>query len=97
MGANANLRINEASFECEEERALHAAYVAARAKIVDGCSVTDMISAVCEMDNAATAFFDNVFVMADDAELKRNRMALCAAVASLPSGVLDFAELPGGL
>ena len=97
MDANADLRINEASFECEEERALHAAYVAAQAKIVDGCSVTDMISAVCEMDNAATAFFDNVFVMADDAELKRNRMALCAAVASLPSGVLDFAELPGGL
>jgi glycyl-tRNA synthetase len=54
-----------------------------------------LVSAVCEMDTAATAFFENVFVMAEDAELKRNRMALCRAVADLPVGVVDFAELPG--
>jgi len=95
MDADANLNINEASFECDEERALYAAYGAARAKITDGCSVTDMIAAICEMDGAATAFFDNVLVMAENPELKRNRMALCAAVANLPAGVLDFGELPG--
>jgi glycyl-tRNA synthetase len=33
--------------------------------------------------------------MAENPELKRNRMALCAAVANLPAGVLDFGELPG--
>ena len=49
------------------------------------------------MDDASTAFFDKVFVMAEDPELKRNRVAMCAAVARLPAGVLDFGELPGGL
>ena len=97
MEDGTDLTINEASFECDEERALHAAYVAARAKIAEGCSVTDLIAAVCEMDDASTAFFDKVFVMAEDPELKRNRVAMCAAVARLPAGVLDFGELPGGL
>ena len=97
MDADADLNINEASFECDEERALYAAYGAARAKITEGCSVTAMIAAISEMDGAATAFFDNVLVMAENPELKRNRMALCAAVANLPVGVIDFGELPGGL
>jgi glycyl-tRNA synthetase len=95
MDADADLTINEASFDCDEERALFAAYSAAKAKVTEGCSVNDLVSAVCEMDAAATAFFENVFVMAEDAELKRNRMALCRAVADLPVGVVDFAELPG--
>ena len=97
MEAGADLTIKEGNFECDEERALHAAYVAARAKITEGCSVKELIAAVCEMDAAATAFFDTVFVMAENPELRRNRMALCAAVANLPAGVLDFGELPGGL
>ena len=95
MDADADLTINEASFDCDEERALFAAYSAAKAKVTEGCSVNDLVSAVCEMDAAATAFFENVFVMAEDTELKRNRMALCRAVADLPVGVVDFAELPG--
>jgi glycyl-tRNA synthetase len=36
-----------------------------------------------------------VFVMAEDPELRRNRLALVNAVASLPRGIVDFAELPG--
>lgn len=41
------------------------------------------------------AFFDNVFVMADDERLKQNRLRLLNAIASLPCGILDFTELPG--
>ena len=33
--------------------------------------------------------------MAEDPELRRNRLALLNAVASLPKGIVDFAELPG--
>ena len=94
LAADANVAINPASFDCDEERALFAAYEAAKSKISSECSVTDMIHAVCEMDAAATAFFDNVLVMAEDAEVKRNRMALCAAISELPRGVVDFNELP---
>jgi glycyl-tRNA synthetase beta subunit len=94
LDAGADLTINAASFDCDEERALFAAYERAKSKISPACSVTDMIHAVREMDAAATAFFDNVLVMAEDAEVKRNRMALCAAIADLPRGVVDFNELP---
>ena len=40
-------------------------------------------------------FFDEVFVMCEDPELKQNRLRLLNAVASLPRGLFDFSELPG--
>lgn len=76
---------------------MYAAYVVVRVKIVDGCSVIDMIFVVCEMDNVVIVFFDNVFVMVDDVELKCNCMVLCVVVVSLSLGVLDFVEFLGGL
>ena len=41
------------------------------------------------------AFFDKVFVMAEEPELRRNRMSLLNAIATLPKGIVDFTELPG--
>ena len=59
MDADADLNINEASFECDEERALYAAYGARQNH--SGCSVCHD-AAISEIDGAATAFFDNVLV-----------------------------------
>jgi glycyl-tRNA synthetase len=33
--------------------------------------------------------------MAEEPELRRNRLALVNAVASLPNGVVDLVEMPG--
>ena len=41
------------------------------------------------------AFFEEVFVMCEDREVRHNRLRLLHAVASLPYGILDFSELPG--
>ena len=41
------------------------------------------------------AFFDKVFVMCDDEGMRRNRLALLRDIAALPSGIINFAELPG--
>ena len=34
-------------------------------------------------------------VMAEEPELRRNRMSLLNAIATLPKGIVDFTELPG--
>lgn len=40
-------------------------------------------------------FFDEVFVMAEDLELRQNRLKLLNSIASLSSGVINFNELTG--
>ena len=40
-------------------------------------------------------FFDEVFVMSEDLELRQNRLRLLKTVASLASGFFDFSKLPG--
>jgi glycyl-tRNA synthetase len=80
-----------------EEVALYDAYLAAREALGDGsaASVSDLLAAAATLSAPSEAFFDKVFVMAEDPELRRNRLALVNAVASLPTGIVDFAELPG--
>ena len=41
------------------------------------------------------AFFDKVFVMCEDEGLRQNRLALLRDIAALPSGIINFAQLPG--
>ena len=73
------------------------AYLAAREALGDGsaASVSDLLTAAATLSAPSEAFFDKVFVMAEEPELRRNRLALVNAVASLPRGIVDFAELPG--
>lgn len=40
-------------------------------------------------------FFDEVFVMAEDLELRQNRLKLLNSIASLSSGIINFSELTG--
>ncbi len=41
------------------------------------------------------AYFEKVFVMSEDVAVRQSRLALLRDIASLPHGILDFAELPG--
>ena len=79
----------------EEEKALHAAYLQAAAAVGPGASVGDLLGALEPLAAPSEAFFDDVFVMAEDPALRANRLALCRAVAALPAGIVDFSELPG--
>ena len=92
-----DLEVKKESLMDAEEVALYEAYVAATEAIGDHSTATvgDLLAAAATLVEPSEAFFDKVFVMAEDPELRRNRLALLNAVASLPKGIVDFAELPG--
>jgi glycyl-tRNA synthetase len=75
------------------ERALHEALVATSAKISPSSGIEELLTASEPLADAVTAFFDQILVMAEDPEVRGNRLALLAEVAALPSGVLDFSRL----
>ena len=58
-------------------------------------SVCDFLTAAMPLVTPMNAYFDKVFVMTDDAQVKNNRLALLQRAALLAEGILDFAELPG--
>jgi len=90
-----DLEVKKESLVEAEEVALYEAYVAAREKVGAEASVGDLLSAAASLSEASEAFFDKVFVMAEEPELRRNRMSLLNAIATLPKGIVDFTELPG--
>jgi len=52
-----------------------------------------VLAAVAALRPQVDAFFDTVLVMVDDADLRRNRLALLAQVADLYGQEADFAEI----
>ena len=55
----------------------------------------DVLQAASKLEGPITNFFDNVFVMADDAKIRNNRLALLSELASITRGVIDLTALPG--
>lgn len=58
-------------------------------------SVPEFLAATTELVEPVDAYFDRVFVMTDDQQVKRSRLALLRQIASLSEGILDFSQLPG--
>jgi glycyl-tRNA synthetase beta chain len=56
---------------------------------------TQMLTKLAGLRAAVDAFFDGVMVMADDAALKNNRLALLAELRGLFLRVADLSRLPG--
>ena len=75
------------------EQELYRAYEQAAAR-VDG-TVESFVAALRELEPAITRFFDGILVMADDAAVRENRLALLQHVAALPAGIADLSELEG--
>ena len=57
--------------------------------------VSDFLSCCEDLVEPLNAYFDKVFVMTEDEAVRQSRLALLRDVASLPSGILSLAELPG--
>ena len=87
--------VDTALFEREEERALLAAYERVRLEVAPGMGVGEWLAATSAIVEPVDAFFDGVMVMAEDAAVRVNRLALVRDVSTLPHGVLDLSELPG--
>ncbi len=56
----------------------------------------EALARAAELQAPVDAFFDRVMVMADDAALRKNRLALLAEVRALCNGVADISRLAAG-
>jgi glycyl-tRNA synthetase len=75
------------------EVALYAAYHAGAGRPV--VSVDEFFAALLPMIPAITRFFEEVLVMAEDPDVRANRLALLQGIAVMARGVADFSKLEG--
>ena len=83
-------------FEADCERALADAIEAARQALADRVAEKDYAAAlqtIARLREPVDAFFDGVMVMAEDDEIKANRLALLTQVAALFADIADFTRI----
>ncbi len=79
-----------------EEAALHEAVIRARGAVESEAArggYEAALGAIAALRPQVDRFFDKVLVMAPDASLRRNRLALLAGLSALLSRVADFSEI----
>ncbi len=89
-------RVDADRLEDPAERELHAAARRAAEVVEEAAARRDhaaALAAVAALRPQVDRFFDSVLVMAEDADLRRNRLALLASVARLYAREADFAEI----
>ena len=82
-------------FTEEAEKHLFAAYQEAAAKLCTRRDVETLVQALRGLVEPITRFFDDVLVMAEDPEVRANRLALLQRIAALPKGIADLSRLEG--
>jgi glycyl-tRNA synthetase len=87
--------INLDKFLESDERMLFEALQRAESAPRKPGSVNDFLYAFLPLIPVINQFFDKVLVMAEDMELRRNRLGLLQRLASLADGVGDFSRLEG--
>lgn len=93
--ADPEWEVQVALFKLPQETALHSVYKQAVAQLDRSGPVDGFLAAAELLVAPIDDFFDNVFVMAEDADVSSNRLALLRDVAALPDGFLTLNELPG--
>jgi len=88
--------VNETLFEADSEKTLWQALRQTRGKVAglvaDG-EYAAALQAIAGLREPVDRFFDGVMVMADDAAVKTNRLALLTSAAGLFKGIADFARI----
>ncbi|HEX5751537.1 MAG TPA: glycine--tRNA ligase subunit beta [Archangium sp.] len=80
----------------EAERQLHSAYVQARSRVTDQVKADDFSGALKEITGlkpTVDTFFDKVMVMAEDKDLRENRIRLLVEIGTLFNQVADFSKI----
>jgi glycyl-tRNA synthetase len=88
-------QIDPGAFVEEASRHLWSAYQQATAGLGPDRDVDGVVVALQQLTDPINAFFDKVLVMADDEALRRNRLALVYAIATIPDGVVDLSQVMG--
>jgi len=74
---------------------LYQAYQEALAYLEDGRDVDNVMRALQHLIEPINTFFDQVLVMAEDPELRANRLALLQRITEIPEGVVDLSKMQG--
>jgi len=88
--------VNPQQFVESAERALHAQTAGLRAEVAGLLDAGEYLRAlrhIAGLRPVVDMFFDEVLVMAEDASLRENRLALLAEVAQLYARIADFARI----
>ncbi len=83
-------------FRDEPERALHAAFTQASGKVAAYLKADDFSGALKEITSlkpAVDTFFDKVTVMAEDKDLRENRVRFLVEIGTLFNQVADFSKI----
>jgi glycyl-tRNA synthetase beta chain len=84
--------------DAAEEKSLFVALNAARDDIAKSADAEDFaaaMSALAELRAPVDAFFENVTVNADDADVRRNRLLLLSQIRTALGAVADFSKIEG--
>ncbi len=85
-----------ALFKEPAESALHAAYLAVKAKVDDQLARGDLgqaLAIIATLRKPVDVFFEDVMVMTDEAVLRNNRLALLNSIAGLFIRIADFSKI----
>ncbi len=85
-------------FEEPAEQELYQAYREARLAVSPESSVDELLSAFVPLVDVIDAYFareSGVLVMAEDKEIRRNRLAQLQHIAALADGIVDLSRLEG--
>ncbi len=88
--------VKEALLELPAERALHAAALAAEARVSAALAAEDVreaLDAAASLRGPVAAFFETVRVMADDKAVRENRVRLLRRVARVFAPLADFGRI----
>jgi glycyl-tRNA synthetase len=88
-------QVDPNAFVEQASRDLWAAYQEATGDLGANRSVDEVMNAIQHIIEPIHAFFEQVLVMAEEETLRRNRLALVYAIASIPDGVVDLSQVMG--
>ncbi len=88
--------VDPAGFEHDAERMLHQKHLEIRDKVHELMTqkkYLDALRLIATIRETVDAFFDNVMVMAEDINIRQNRLALLGEIASLFTSFADFSKI----
>jgi len=88
-------QVNESLLEEESEKLLYEAVTRAENGMAGTKTVDAFLNAFLPMVPVINRFFDEVLVMAEDENVRKNRLALCQRVAEFSEDVADLSCLEG--
>ncbi len=90
-----SLTVNEALLQDDAEKALWRQFEEAEPAMLEAPSLTSYFDTLGSLAPSIATFFDDVLVMAEDPELRENRLALLRRISATGQDLLLWEALPG--